>query len=501
MEKWYSSEKVRALDAKLIASGTPSLDLMETAGTGIVEKTLREYGQIESALICAGSGNNGGDGFVIARLLADMGTECAVLLAKAPEASKGDARVNLDKLRNRTDIIIHESAKLADDEIEKLINAHAVTFDALLGTGAKGAPRGETLRLINLINARTGGKAIAVDVPSGAESGDACVKADLTCTIGGRKTEISTGRAAALAGKIEYVSLGDGTEKHIGTPDMLCPEKSDIAALLPERRPDDHKGKRGGVLIVAGSNRYRGAALLAAQAAFRAGAGLVVLASCRPVLDALAYRLPEAICEELETPHRLTDVIARWGKRCTALLIGPGLDRDARAQELCAKAAAEWENPSVWDGDALYFLARDILSPRDPCITPHEGEAARLLGAKTIENRISAVKTLAEKHGAAILKGYRSLVMSRGDAVPTLITAGDRTLSVAGSGDVLAGTAAAFLAAGLGNSDALTLAAWCHGTAGELLGKERGRDGVLAHEIADGLPAVVKSLTAETRDA
>lgn len=492
MIPWFSCEKVRALDAQLIQAGVPGLTLMERVGQGIADFIL-SLPVRKSAVVFAGAGNNGGDGFVIARLLLECGWNVAVVMSHPTERSRGDAGVNLKRLQEM-DAEIYASSALSDDEILELLAGHDLAVDALLGTGATGAPRGEILRLIDLLNGhRHGHHVLAVDLPSGAESDGSAVEAEWTCTAAARKLPMATGRGAALSGKIVLIPLDEKAPELLGQPNASELERRDVRALLPRRRADDHKGSRGGVLIVAGSTRYRGAALLAARGALRTGAGLVVLASVPEVLNALTIALPEAIAEPLDDPEGLPRAMEKWRRRCSVLLVGSGLDRDERAQKLC-ELAANWDGPSLWDGDGLFWLAHDKLKPSAPCLTPHEGEAATLLGDKSsLGDRFLTAGKLSETYGSVLLKGYHSIVASRGK-LPLIVSAGDRTLSIPGSGDVLAGTVSAFLAAGLPAFDALALGAWCHGVAGEELGREKGRDGVLAHEVADRLPYVLKEL-------
>lgn len=266
----------------------------------------------------------------------------------------------------------------------------------------------------------------------------------------------------------------------------------DVQKVLPVRRSDDHKGKRGGVLVAAGSARYRGAALLAARGALRMGAGIVVVASVEEVLTPLSLSLPEAIMERLDAPEDLDDIFDRWRERCSVLLVGPGLDRDERARGICRRAA-RWSGPSVWDGDGLYWLAEEKLHPSQCCVTPHFGEAQRLIGLPLGDHRFANAQTLAELYGAAVLKGPRSVVAQKNSPLWD-VPRGDRTLSIPGSGDVLAGACAAMCAAGLGFQEALAVAVWCHGAAGERIGRLQGKDGALAHEVADMLPLVLKEL-------
>ncbi len=492
MIPWYAAEKVRALDEKLICSGVSGLELMERVGTGIAGFIVREISP-KSVLICAGAGNNGGDGFVIARQLNKRNVRVTVILSHGAERSRGDAGVSLKKLL-ASGVTVLVSAEIDDEKLAWLCAEHEIIVDALLGTGASGSPRGETERLIDMINARRCGKGVlAVDMPSGIEGGGACIQAQWTCTAAARKLPCATGRGAAVCGRIMLVPLDERAEALLAPAEAYEAEASDIASMLPVRREDDHKGSRGGVLIVAGSERYRGAALLTARGALRAGAGLVVLASRESVLDALVPTLPEAIAEPLREPSDLKTVMERWRKRCSALVVGPGLDRDEFARRV-SHMAAHWSGRSLWDGDGLYWLAHENLIPADFCVTPHEGEAAVLLGEKGISrDRFLTVHSLTDKGCGVLLKGYRSLVAD-GEAAPLIIPRGNRALSIPGSGDVLSGVCGAFLAAGLGRKQALALGAWCHGAAGERLGTEKGLDGILAREVADTVPIILKEL-------
>jgi len=498
MIPWYSTEKVRALDGRLIQAGVTGLELMERVGSGIAD-FIMSLGGGKTALILAGAGNNGGDGFVIARVLLQHQWKVTVVLSHDPERSRGDAAVNLEKLRTLNAEIL-QSAELDDSRLAVLVKQCGLVVDALLGTGAAGCPRGETARLIRCVNAvRHGCRVLAVDMPSGVESGMLSVEAQWTCTAAARKIPFATGYGAAQAGEVHVIPLDERVADFLGESDADEAAAEDIAAMLPCRRADDHKGSRGGVLIAAGSAQYRGAALLAARGALRMGAGLVVLASVPEVLDAAAVVLPEVIPEPAAAGDEMDEIMSKWNRRCRALLVGSGLGRDARAQKICRSAAA-WEGPSLWDGDGLYWLAHDHLTPVSCCVTPHEGEAAVLLGGRKTAGRFAAAEELSEQYGTAIFKGFHSLVSQKG-CKTLIIPRGDRTLSIPGSGDVLAGASAALLASGIPVRNALAAAAWCHGAAGEKLGRLKGQDGVLAHEVADELPSVLKELIADAETA
>ena len=491
MIPWYSTAAVRLLDQQLMEQGVSGLELMERIGSGIAD-FVRVRLFAKSALVLAGAGTNGGDGFVVARLLTASGVPVCIVLSHPRSRSAGDAAVNLGRLADTIRIV--ESASLTDEQLNSLFSSYDLVVDALLGTGTLGEPRGETARLIRGLNsARDGKRVLALDAPSGVESGGLTVQASWTCTAAARKIPCSTGRGAAACGEIVLMPLDERAGLLLGAPDAFELEKRDICAFLPKRRADDHKGSRGGVLIVAGSDRYRGAALLAARGALRAGAGLVVLASPTNVCDVVSGALPECIVEPLEEAETLRDVLERWQRRCCALVVGPGLDRDERAGKIC-QIAAEWNGVSLWDGDGLYWLANDSMAPANCCVTPHEGEASRLLHADRLSHdRFQAAQQIAESGRSVLLKGYRSIVAEHGQT-PLIVPRGNRALSIPGSGDVLSGVCGAFLAAGLTRRDALALGAWCHGEAGERVSLEKGLDGVLAHEVADAIPLILKDL-------
>ncbi|MBR1437809.1 MAG: NAD(P)H-hydrate dehydratase [Synergistaceae bacterium] len=270
----------------------------------------------------------------------------------------------------------------------------------------------------------------------------------------------------------------------------------ELRKLLPQRPEDMHKGNRGRVLIAGGSVRYPGAPALSALGALRSGAGVVTLLSLQRVCEVCASRLPEVI-------YCFDDDTFRWKelalsqKNIDALVIGPGLDRSVAAEIFTSRMWREWPEKIVVDGDGLNALAvsKDNLKPRtDSVLTPHEGEAGRLLGITPEDvraDRAGAVRELSERWGCVVLKGHHTLVASGGkfEEIPY----GGAELSVPGSGDVLSGCIGAFLAGGLEAFDAAVLGASIHGLAGELLSRE-GVDGVLASEIANTLRKVIHAL-------
>ena len=270
----------------------------------------------------------------------------------------------------------------------------------------------------------------------------------------------------------------------------------ELRKLLIPRPEDMHKGHRGRVLIAGGSMRYPGAPALSALGALRTGAGVVTLLSLQKVCEACAARLPEIVYCFEDDKFRWQE-LAFAQNNIDALVIGPGLDRSIAAEIFTSRMWKEWPAKILVDGDGLNALAvvKDELKPRpDSVLTPHEGEAARLLEVTPAEikaNRPAAVKALAEKWGCVVLKGHKTLIAS-GDKLIE-INHGGPELAVPGSGDVLSGCIGAFLANGLEAFDAALLGVTVHGMAGDILSRE-GVDGVLASEIADTLRKVINGL-------
>lgn len=274
-----------------------------------------------------------------------------------------------------------------------------------------------------------------------------------------------------------------------------------LARLLPRWADDIHKGDRGGVLIVGGCSLYRGAPLLAARSALRAGAGLAVVFSDECVCAGIAPFLPEAIVQTGLygiSQEQFVEVLELWEPRIGCLVLGPGIGRAPEAGKIVRTVWNTWRKPLLVDGDALYWLAEggsSFAARRDALLTPHEGEAARLLettpGSVRRAREVS-VRALASRWGVVLLKGRTTLV-DDGERTD-VIGEGNRALAIPGSGDVLAGCAAAFAAAGVPLYESALLAAFVHGRTGRVLSHRMGMDGILASEVADAIPPVLHEM-------
>ena len=502
MKKYYHNNDIRRADIIAVEKyGVPSIVLMENAGTNAANAILSLYPGAENILIFAGAGNNGGDGFVVARRLCDAGKRVSVITTLSDEKYKGDALINLSKLRSMgcSTVSIITSAGIDDINIHKFIAQSDVVIDALLGTGSQGAPRKETARLIPMINkARV---RVALDIPSGMdpESGliqDTAVSADLTITFLALKLGMTNYFARKLCGRIEVVGIG--VEPSLVLPKIDFIEgydKSDALNLLPHIDRDIHKGDRGGVLICGGSMSYRGAPILSALGALRSGAGLVVMAIPDFMVQMGSTLVPEAIVLPLKTENGLVlandaiTAITAWTSRCGSAVFGTGCGRDDSMRDILRFLWNGCSLPLLVDADGLFHLAQmsDELRTRDnTIITPHVGEAARLLGSSqqsVAAERLSAVRSLSKYSEAALLKGRGTLIAS-GARVGEILD-GSPALAVPGSGDVLSGAIGAFSASGLGSFDSAVVGAAIHAAAGFSIEKKHGLRGTFAREIAD----------------
>ena len=506
--KVVTTQQMREIDRVTIEEiGIPGLDLMERAGQGVVkaiEGTLIDIENSRVAIFC-GKGNNGGDGFVVARLLARKGTDVETYVLGRKSEVKGDAKVNLERALN-LGLRVREVESL--DQIVHPLTADLLV-DAIFGTGIKGAVSGFPAEVIDLIN-RSEGVVVAVDTPSGLNTDTGmvegpCVRAEVTATMGLPKVGLLLYPGKAHVGKLETVDIGVPPEviDQAGISIELI-EQDDIARIVPRRAPHAHKGDCGRVAIVAGSVGLTGAAALACQAALRSGAGMAVLGIPKSLNDVMEVKLTETMTKPLsETDDRSLSLAAEqeidklldWAD---ILAIGPGLSQNKETQELVRKVIQKVKKPTVIDADGLNALAGHVNSFKKgkvPLIlTPHAGELSRLidLPLSDIElRRIDVARQSAEDLNVVlVLKGAPTVVAEPAGSV-YINSSGNAGMATAGSGDVLTGLIAAMLAQGLTGIDAARAGVYLHGLAGDLVAKEKGLWGVLAGDIAEAVPDAI----------
>jgi hydroxyethylthiazole kinase-like uncharacterized protein yjeF len=447
LEPLYTADEMRAAEA-----GHDVGVLMERAGALAAEAGLQEMHGADSWTVVVGGGANGGDGRIMARHLEAKGKQVRIVDAKAGERELG---------------------------------APDVIVDALFGTGFAGEPRPDAAALIERIN-RSSARVFAIDVPSGidastGETPGAAVDADATVTFHGRKVGVVVAPGRFHAGRIHVADIGlhpADTEHQLVLPQILC--------SVPRRGGRDNKYTAGHVLVVGGSPGLSGAPSLTAAAAMRADAGYVTVAAREAVLPVLEQRLVEAVKRPL--PDKLgdqaADAVLELAAKASAVALGPGLGRDNGAKTLVRRLLSELELPMVVDADALFELEPgDWPAPR--VLTPHEGELKRLLGHDVAERRLAAVREAAERFNCVVvLKGADTLVAAPGRGV--LVSAhGQPSLATAGTGDVLTGIVAAFLAKGMEPQRAAAAAAAAQQRASVLAPQ---RAGLVASDLIEALP-------------
>ena len=472
-EPLFSVDELRAIErdaAARLPAGDPGL--MARAGAAAWRRARARWPEARRIAVCAGPGNNGGDGYVVARLAREAGCEVVVLANGAPRAD--DARAAAQAWTGETRPWSAAGDALATADL---------VVDAMFGIGLARDPDSDAAALIAALNAARGAK-LALDVPSGldADRGHAhapCVRADLTVTFLAHKRGLWTGDAFDVRGDLVLETLGVATPASSGAKLL---DAGIARVLLPRRAPSTHKGRVGHVLVVGGARGLGGAALLAAEAAARAGAGLVSLATDAAHVAAALARRPELMAFDAGDPSRCNDAIGR----ATWLVVGPGLGQGEWGAGLLARALAAGK-PAVLDADALNRLAAASRTLPSGCVlTPHPGEAARLLGsdvAAVQRDRCAAALAIAGRHGAVVvLKGAGTVVASP-DGALAIGGGANPAMASGGIGDVLAGVVAAFAAQGLAPFDAACAGVAAHAEAARRAARGLSR-GLLAADVA-----------------
>jgi ADP-dependent NAD(P)H-hydrate dehydratase / NAD(P)H-hydrate epimerase len=491
-----------ALDRESQARGISVDTLMENAGRSVaaVAEGLAggTYGM--RAVVVAGKGNNGGDGLVAARYLARRGMGVAVLLLEPGETLREPASTNLERLRRRCPGV--RIRPFSPPALARELARADVVVDAIFGTGFRGVPENASAEAIEAI-AAAGAPVVAVDIPSGVNGESAAVegaavRADVTVTFGAAKPGVVLLPGAANAGVVEVVDIGFPGDL-LGSDAWLL-EPGDVVAALPERAADTHKRAAGLAVVIGGSRRMTGAVCLCAEAAYRAGAGLVTVAVPEGILPVVQTRLRETTFLPLPETSEGTiaatmEPLEQGLEAADAVAIGPGMTTNAETAAYVRTLVRSCPAPLVLDADGLNAFVghvSELADRRSPAVlTPHAGEFARLAATTARDvgvDRIGSARKLAsETNAVVLLKGSRTVVAAPDGRVLVNPTGGP-FLATGGTGDVLTGMIAALIARGADPWLAAGAGAYVHGVAGRLAGAELG-DGTTAGDVLDRVPA------------
>jgi len=511
---FMTRQQIRELDRLAIEElGIPGPVLMENAGRGAADLicSLIEDGHAKVAVV-AGAGNNGGDGFVVARHLLNRGISTKVFLASAREKIKGDAGLNLMLLEKSglqtEDVTSNESLSALLTELK-----HSdVVVDALLGTGLSREVKGHFRDLIEVINS-CGKEVVSLDMPSGLDADrgislGVCVEAGYTVTFGHLKTGLVTYPGAALAGNVHVVDIGvpSGLTDRAGKNGVLLDETG-IRSLFNPRAPDAHKGHFGHLLVLAGSMGKTGAAALCGKSAMRSGAGLVTIATTGEAQSVLESKSLETMVDNVIERHdsplsekavkKLEDLM----EAKAAFAVGPGLGTSPGISALAMKLIEQAEVPCVVDADGVNILAAQKLDAgswkfRAPVIlTPHPGEMSRLnkQSVRDIQsNRISTAGNFArDRNVIVVLKGANTVIAAP-DGEIFVSPTGNPGMASGGSGDVLTGIIGSFLSQGMNPVDAACAGVFLHGLAADSAADRIGETGLVAGNIMEEVPLILR---------
>ncbi|MBI5048948.1 MAG: NAD(P)H-hydrate dehydratase [Deltaproteobacteria bacterium] len=510
--KIVDSVAMRQLDEKTIKNyGIPGLVLMENAGRGVAEIIERDFGNLKGkrVSIFAGKGNNGGDGFVVARHLLNKGFKTCVYLIAQRRDVEGDAKVNMniwEKMGGETVSIVTQGFSL--EHKTKIRHSHLIV-DAIFGTGLSADVKGIQRGVIEFIN-RLNKPVVAVDIPSGLDASNgrvlgSCVKAAITATMAIPKIGLLIYPGMDYVGKVEVVDIGMPGELFTG--DKILWEILDfegIKRLIKPRHGNTHKGSFGHVFVLAGSVGKSGAAAMTSMGAMRVGAGLVTLGIPKSLNPVMAKKLTEVMTLPLPESalgifgYEALDSITTFIKDKEVMVLGPGLTSSEPVKRLVLRLITESKIPVVIDADGINCLAGDVKvlkkAKSQIIITPHPGEMARLVDvtAKDVQaDRLGIASRFAKENNViVVLKGARTVIAEPSGMIYINPT-GNPGMATAGTGDVLSGMIGGLIAQGYDPLDASNIAVYMHGLAGDEVAKKKGQVGMIASDILDILPKVI----------
>jgi ADP-dependent NAD(P)H-hydrate dehydratase / NAD(P)H-hydrate epimerase len=499
--KLYTADEMSRADKGAQALGIPGGFLMERAGAGMARVALETYAP-SRVLVVAGGGNNGGDGFVVARELHRAGVEVSVLATK--DRYEGDPGTNFEVLRNLGVTFVRS------DELEAELGRADLVIDALLGTGFSGEVREKEARIIEEMNG-SGAPILAVDVPSGVDGATGevhgrAVRADVTVCAHAAKVGCVISPGREHAGEVVAVDIGIPPEADVESS-LLWTDAKSLLGKIPRTAEPAHKYSAGALLVVAGSGRTTGAPQMVVRGAERTGCGIVFLATSESSAPAVDLELTEALVHGVPEDGQgyMTSAalgrILQLSERTSALVVGPGMGTGDEGRRLVEGILREVESPVLLDADAVTNLAgTDALAKRDAptVITPHAGELGRLLGSGAKEvsaHRLRSARSAAQEHRCCVLLKGSDTLVACGERVAVNST-GNVALATAGTGDVLSGVIGALLSRGMDAYEAARAGAWAHGRAAELWLEETGwpAESMIATDLLPHIPKAIAEL-------
>lgn len=510
----YSTSQIREVDYESINRlKIPSIVLMENAARSILEILKDKFdlsGKTSVSILC-GKGNNGGDGFAIARHLANLGCNVKVFYFSLPKNFSTDAKTNFNIIQTMKSTTLHLTHFRSDKDLQKLKRSQLI-IDAMLGSGSKGELKQSFKTVVNFVNTISA-KKIAIDQPTGLDAdtgfGESIFNADLTITLAGYKRGLFFGKGFEAAGEIELGSIGTDEklfEKHHAKEFLVEPE--DAFQLLPKKNKSLNKYSAGKVLSIAGSGKYPGAAILTSVSALRVGAGASIIAFPNSIKELVHKKYPELVSvhykddgKEFFSVDNLDEVEEKinWAD-CVA--VGPGLGREIDTEIAVHKLLEKYKNKiMVLDADAIYFLRNKNYKKFDlsrKILTPHLGEFSSLIGVEKSEIEKDLLyfgrKFVKETKTYLVLKGPRTLIFLPNDEVIVNST-GNVGLAKFGTGDVLTGIIVGFVSQLKNLEDSAIIGNYLHGLSADLLSKKKSIYSYTASEVMDNLPATILFLS------
>jgi NAD(P)H-hydrate epimerase len=495
-EALYSADAVRAIDRYVIdQQGVDGFELMQAAAASAFRRLVRTWPEPSAILVLCGAGNNGGDGYLIAANAKRHGIDVKCIAVAPTEKLKGDARRAWQKAID-DGVDVQPLGPESENAVYHFFDQVDLIVDAMLGTGVTGAPREPFAAMIDRCN-QASAPVLAVDVPSGLDSNrgtvsGTAIRADVTVTFIALKAGLFTGSGPECCGRLVFESLDtDEWASESGeTPVARRLDWAAVSALMPRRPANAHKGRFGHVLIVAGDHGFGGAGILAAEAAARTGAGLVSLATRPEYVGAALARCPSLMVHGINHGAELQALV----DAATVIVCGPGIGQGAWGQQMLQQAIASGK-PRLLDADALNLLSTGAANRfEDQVLTPHPGEAARLLGCTVPEveaDRLAAATRLQELYGGVVLlKGAGTVIASGGD-IPLVVSGSNPGMATGGMGDVLSGIIGSLWGQFARAQFATETGATLHLAAAGFASQSKGFMGLLPNDVIDCLPMIL----------